>query len=452
MPLKRLALIYTPAKAIAVGLLLALFSWFMAAALEAWFHGNGLKEQLFHPHQGEAALRLLFMGMQLIFLLYIARIIGKYHEQDELLEEALQRAEAEKVRSQEILEAVGDAISMQDLDMKILYQNKAHKEIMGDCVGRYCYEAYQQKDELCEGCHLSQSFLDGEPHRIETSAQTRHGRIYTEIISTPLRDANGDIVAGIEAVRDITQRKQDEMEIQRMNREMARRAEELADANRELESFSYSLSHDLRSYITRISTAEQMLQAGLQTSDPDTAYLIQTIGESCHEMEELIEAMITLSRLSRQEMQWEEVSLSDLVHEVMLHLRQQDLQRNVEFVLPSGVRVHGDRHLLKVALENLLGNAWKYTRAVPVARIEFGVMEQEGKRCYFVRDNGVGFDMAERDKLFIPFQRLQTSKQFPGTGVGLATVQRAIKRHGGEVWGEGEPGGGATFYFTLPER
>ena len=452
MPLKRLAMMYTPAKAIAVGLLLALLSWFMAAAVGAYYRDSDLLHQLFYPDDGDVALRLLFMGIQLIFLLYMARIIGMYHDQGELLEEALQREEAEKLRSQEILEAVGDAISMQGLDLRILYQNQAHKELMGECLGRYCYEAYRQKDAVCGGCHLAQSFLDGKTHRIEASAQTRHGLMFTEIISSPLRDATGKIVAGIEAVRDITDRKRDEMKIQRMNRELELRAQELADANRELESFSYSLSHDLRSYITRISTAQQMLQSRLKPAGKETEFLLQTVDASCRDMEELIEAMTTLSRLSTQEMQWVKVALSDLVHEIMLHLQQQDLDRKVEFSLHPGVTVRGDRHLLKVALENLLGNAWKYTREMEVARIEFGVVEKEGESRYFVRDNGVGFDMTEREKLFRPFQRLQTSRQFPGTGVGLATVQRAIKRHGGEVWGEGEPGKGATFYFTLPEQ
>ncbi|OGU06478.1 MAG: hypothetical protein A2075_07965 [Geobacteraceae bacterium GWC2_58_44] len=445
-------MIYNPAKTVALGLALMLISWLVAAALDAFYQGDDFLDQLLRPDMGDAALRLLFMGIQLIFLLYIARTIGRYHQQDELLEEALQSAEREKLRSQEILEAVGDAISMQDLDLKILYQNQAHKELMGSRLGEYCYKAYQQKDAVCSDCHLVRSFLDGKSHRIEASAQTRHGLKFTEIISSPLRDATGKIVAGIEAVRDITDRKLAEREIQRMNGELELRARELADANRELESFSYSLSHDLRSYITRISTAQQMLVASEKADELDTEYLLQSIDDSCSDMEELIEAMITLSRLSRQEMQWEEVALSDLVHEVMLHLQHQDLHRQLTFSLPDGLTVKGDRHLLKVALENLLGNAWKYTGGVPVARIEFGVAESEGKSCYFVRDNGVGFDMAERDKLFRPFQRLQSSRGFPGTGVGLATVQRVINRHGGEVWGEGEPGKGAVFYFTLPER
>jgi signal transduction histidine kinase len=222
-------------------------------------------------------------------------------------------------------------------------------------------------------------------------------------------------------------------------------------ANRELEAFSYSLSHDLRSYITRICTAQQILAAGEEARDEQTQFLLTAIDDACRGMDELIDSMLTLSRLSTQEMRWEEVSLSDLAQEIFLLLRQQELARQVEFTAAPGVTVQGDRHLLKVALQNLLGNAFKYTRGMPVARIEFGVAEKDGKRCYFVRDNGIGFDMTESGKLFNPFQRLKGAESFPGSGVGLATVQRALKRHGGQVWGEGEPGKGAVFYFTLAE-
>jgi light-regulated signal transduction histidine kinase (bacteriophytochrome) len=133
-------------------------------------------------------------------------------------------------------------------------------------------------------------------------------------------------------------------------------------------------------------------------------------------------------------------------------LRQTDPDRLVEVSVLPGATAQGDPQLLKIVLENLVGNAWKYTRRMPVARIEFGAMEREGEHCYFVRDNGAGFDMARREKLFLPFERLHSAQDFPGNGVGLATVQRAIQRHGGEVWGEGEPEKGACFYFTLEAR
>jgi signal transduction histidine kinase len=451
MSLKRFMSSKSPRSTAATGFVLMLFFWLTAVELDAYYAGSTFLGQLLHPERGALGLRLLCLAIQFLFILYIARLLGKYRRQGELLQKALQLAEVEELRSQEILEAVGDAISIQDLDMKILYQNQMHKQMMGEHVGEYCYAAYQQKDAVCPSCHLSMSFLDGKPHSRETSAQTRDGLKLTEIISTPLRDASGKIVAGIEAVRDVTERKRANMEIQRMNGELELRAQELADANRELESFSYSLSHDLRSYITRISTAQQMLVLGNE-STPEAEFLVQSIDDSCRGMDELIEAMLTLSRLSRREMQWEEVALSEMVQEVALCLQQQELGREVDFTVSPSLKVNADPHLLHVALENLLGNAWKYTRHEPVARIEFGVGERDGRPCYFVKDNGVGFDMAEHEKLFRPFQRLQSARGFAGTGVGLATVQRAIARHGGDVWGEGEPGKGATLYFTLADR
>jgi PAS domain S-box-containing protein len=438
-----------PGSAVTVGIALALFSWVLAAAVDAQFEGAAFVEQLFDPAPGEVVLRLLFTGIQLVFILYIARIMEKNRTQGALLAAALERAETERLRSQEVLESVGDAISIQDTDFKVLYQNQAHKALMGSHTGEYCFNAYQHRDAVCGGCHLAQSYLDGMSHRVEVRAMTEQGPKFTEIISTPLRDANGKIVAGIEAVRDVTDRKRAEVEVQRMNLELEARAQELAEANRELESFSYSLSHDLRAYITRISTAQQVLDMKEDRSDPDTAYLLHTIAEACRGMECLIDAMLTLALLSRQEMQWEELSLGDLARESFLHLKQLDPERQVALAIDREVTVQGDRRLLQVALENLVGNAWKYTRDVAQPVIEFGVAERYGERCYFVKDNGIGFDMAEREKLFRPFERLQNAQRFPGTGVGLATVQRAISRHGGKVWAEAEPGKGATFYFTL---
>jgi len=439
--------------AVLVGVGLMLASWVIDAALDAVYQNDQtFFDEVLRPDLHDIATRLFFMVTQLVFILYIARTMKEYRRQGARLEDALRSAETERSRSLAVLECVGDAISMQDLDLRVLYQNQAHLDLMGAHLGEYCYQAYQQKDAVCPGCHLAQSYLDGLTHKCERSAQTRRGLRFSEIISTPLRDASGRIVAGIEAVRDITERKRAELEIQRMNRELELRALELSEANRELESFGYSLSHDLRSYITRISTSQQIIAQSPQGKDRDLAYPVQAIEDSCRGMEELVVAMLTLSQLSRKEMQWEEVALSELAQELALGLRQQELDRSVEFTIPAGLLVRGDRHLLKVALENLLENAWKYTRGVPVARIELGTGLRGAKRFFYLRDNGVGFDMAERDKLFRPFQRLQSAQGFPGTGVGLATVERAIQRHGGEVWGEGEPGKGATIYFLLPEH
>ncbi|KAF0215615.1 MAG: multi-sensor signal transduction histidine [Geobacteraceae bacterium] len=251
-------------------------------------------------------------------------------------------------------------------------------------------------------------------------------------------------------VRDITARKEVEEEIRKLNEDLERHALELSVANKELEAFSYSVSHDLRTPLTRIYSAGQALQEEYAACLDETGrFFVRTICEASEHMEELIDALMVLSRVTSKEMRDEEVDLSGLAREIAAELQLTQTDRQVEFVLNPGIKANGDEQLLRVALENLLENAWKYTRQVPIARIEFGVIEHHGRKVYFVRDNGAGFDMRDADKLFIPFQRLHHSKDFPGTGVGLATVQRIIYRHCGRVWGEGEVCKGATFYFTL---
>jgi signal transduction histidine kinase len=167
-------------------------------------------------------------------------------------------------------------------------------------------------------------------------------------------------------------------------------------------------------------------------------------------MDELTESMLSLSRVSRGEIEQEITDLSEMARGIVAGLRLSEPERRVDVTITSDLIVTGDRQLLKIALENLLENAWKFTGCCPVGRIEVGEMiKQDGVKVFLVRDNGSGFDMGEADKLFTPFHRLRNAQEFPGTGVGLATVQRIIQRHGGEIDGEGEPGKGATFYFTL---
>ena len=428
--------------------------WEMDSALAALLENKSFSPQI--AHFGSQARALCFWSLVtvtlLFFVLYLSFRSKKAPGAPTVSPGAVLRTRVlERLGAQAVLESVGDAITMQDLDMRILYQNRAHIELMGEHQGEYCYAAYQNQSAVCPGCHLAQSYLDGITRKTEKNSQSSHGLRVSEIISSPLRDASGRIVAGIESVRDITDRTRTGLEVERLNRQFELRALELAEANGELESFSYSLSHDLRSYLTRISTAQQIMDQIPEARERDLEYPLQIIEDSCRGMEELIEAILTLSRLSRETMHREEVSLSEMAREVALLLQHQELSRQVEFSIPSGLLVMGDRHLLRVVLENLLGNSWKYTRGTPAARIELGAGMQDGKEFFFVRDNGIGFDMVERDKLFKPFQRLQSAQGFPGTGVGLATVERAIQRHCGEVWGEGERDKGATIYFTLPQ-
>ncbi len=228
---------------------------------------------------------------------------------------------------------------------------------------------------------------------------------------------------------------------------------EVAAINKELEAFNYSVSHDLRAPLRSIDGFSKALledygDTGATLDDRGKGYL-QRVRASSQHMAQLIDGLLGLSHVTRAEMRYQEVSLTALVNSVAAELQEREPERQVEFDIQDEVAARGDANLLRVVLENLLGNAWKYTKMHPRARIEFGVTEHDGMSTYFVRDDGAGFDMAFVDNLFDTFQRLHSMTEFEGTGIGLATVQRIIHRHGGRVWAEGAVEQGATFYFIL---
>lgn len=274
-----------------------------------------------------------------------------------------------------------------------------------------------------------------------------NGRHYTTI-KFPIVQDGRKLLAGYTI--DVTEQRQAEETTRLLTRDLEQRAMELVVANQELEAFSYSLSHDLRSYLTRISLASESLQDFEGESlGQEGRYCLRTILDSCQSMDDLIATMLTLARVTRQEMQCAEVDMSALAEQIGGELTLAEPDRAFCFTITPGLRVNGDAHLLHVVLENLLGNACKYTKGKPEARIALTASRQDGRLVFAVTDNGTGFDMAEADKLFHPFQRLSSASAFPGFGIGLTTVQRIIQRHGGEIWAESVPGEGATFYFTV---
>jgi signal transduction histidine kinase len=237
-------------------------------------------------------------------------------------------------------------------------------------------------------------------------------------------------------------------------------ARELADAraalvadleqkNREMETFSYTVSHDLRAPLRRIeSFGRALAETQADRLDEEGHRYLARIRSCSQDMAQLIDDVLYLSRVARADLRRQEVDLSALAHAIIERLRETD-DRSVDVRIRPGLVADGDGQLLRIALENLLDNAWKFTRQQPQPRIELGVTHLPGEPAYFVRDNGAGFDMTYAERLFTPFQRLHLSSEFPGTGIGLATVQRIVNRHGGRIWAEGSVGQGATFLFTL---
>jgi PAS domain S-box-containing protein len=279
-------------------------------------------------------------------------------------------------------------------------------------------------------------------------------RFPIEVHAGKIRLGGHDYILGFD--RDITSRKLAEESdrlhlehIRQLNSDLAIQAKEREAANRELETFNYSVSHDLRGPLTRISGYCQLVLDDEDGMKPHLRTYVSRIYESSCWLDEMIDAMLNLSRLSRMDYNPVPVNISLCVEEILREHTLAESERSVESIVTRDVMATGDAGLIKILLGNLIGNAWKYSAGSETARIEFGLLSDGQVPVYFVRDNGVGFDMKDADKLFRVFTRLHDNSRFSGSGIGLAIAQRIIARHGGRIWAEGEPGAGATFFFTL---
>ncbi len=256
--------------------------------------------------------------------------------------------------------------------------------------------------------------------------------------------------SNVELIREVAERKRAEDDIRNLNAQLVQRSAQLEASNKELETFSYSVSHDLRAPLRGIDGFSQAVMDDYDEKLDETGRgYLRRVRAASQRMSKLIDAMLNLARLTRAEIHTQTLDMSAMVHGILEDLQKIEPERNVEYVVKKNLFATADPQLIRAVLENLLGNAWKFTCQQETPRIEFGHEQYKGQAAFFVKDNGVGFDMAYVHKLFGAFQRLHSYTEYPGVGVGLATVHRIIQRHGGQIWAEGAVGEGATFHFTL---
>jgi PAS domain S-box-containing protein len=379
---------------------------------------------------------------------------------------AQRQAEASQRRSEQrfrlLVEAAQEGIWTIDVNNRTTYVNRFLARMLGytvdEMLGKHISEFMDEEGGRTAIRNLAQRSQDvSETHDFKFIHKS--GRpVWVMMSSNPLYDDEGRYTGALAMVADVTRRREAEEQVRQLNSELERRIAErtaqLEFSNRELEAFAYSVAHDLRAPLRSISNFTLALTEDCADKlDATGQDYVNRIRASAKRMAELIDGILALSRVNRTEFEEMDVNLSTLARSITEQLQRWQPQRAVNFRVQEGLVDRGDPHLLRSVLENLLGNAWKFTREQPAAEIEFGVLpaQDDRGRVYFVRDNGAGFDMEFQGKLFGVFQRLHTQQEFEGNGVGLATVQRIIQRHGGRVWGEGQVGRGATFYFTLHE-
>jgi PAS domain S-box-containing protein len=370
----------------------------------------------------------------------------------------LQKEVAERTQQASLLNLTHDTIFVRDMEDKIIYWNRGAQELYGwpaeEAIGRHAHQllhtvfpvasdvilAELLKTERWEG-ELGKTKADGTPVMVASRWSLR-------------RDERGQPAAVLETNNDITERKRREEEIRNLNRELGARTRELEAINKELEAFAYSISHDLRAPLRHIAGYAELLQKNTAAVlDEKGRRYMTTILEAGKRMGNLIDDLLAFSRIGRAEARNTTVRMEEVVEEVLKELQQEMDGHTIAWKIDKLPDLYGDRSMLKLAMVNLISNAVKFTRTRPEAEIEIGCTEgKTDGAVLFIRDNGVGFDMKYSNKLFGVFQRLHPAEAFEGTGIGLATVQRIIHRHGGRIWADAAVDRGATFFFSVPDR
>ena len=369
------------------------------------------------------------------------------------IRDVTERKKADEVRFQlaAIVDSSDDAIIGKDLEGTIRSWNKGAQQVFGyseaDVVGKPISLLLPPGREGEEPAIIERLKRGERVDSFETVRRRKDGQdIDVSVTISPIHDSRGAVIGASKVARDISDRK-------RAQEALARAKEAAETASREFEAFSYSVAHDLRAPLRGIDGFSQaLIEDYSDRLDAEGVRYLGRVRESAQHMAQLIESLLTLANVTQSDIRSEPVDLSELARAAAERLRSTQPDRSVTFVIADGLIRSGDARLLGIVFDNLLGNAWKFTRREPRARIEFGCERNNGCPVFFVRDNGAGFDMAFASKLFGVFQRLHAAGEFEGTGIGLATVERIIRRHQGRIWAKGEVGGGATFFFTLDER
>lgn len=355
-----------------------------------------------------------------------------------------------------IMENTDFHLAYLDTDFNFIKVNSAYARGSGhskeELIGKNHFALFPNKEnqKLFERVRAKGKPVSHKAKPFEYKNQPERGVTYWDWSLNPVKNDSGEVKGLVLSLRNVTEEKRAKEKIKRLNRRLKKQALSLESVNRELEAFNYSISHDLMAPLRRIKGFVQVLKEDCddKLDEQDRDYFGR-ITQSVNHMNRIINDLLRISRINTQKLKHERVNLSQMAREVLESFKKTNSKRKIKFRIEDQLTTRGDRGLLRIVVENLLSNAWKFTRPKETAVIEMGKVKKKGKDVFFIRDNGVGFDRDYAYKLFIPFQRLHSDDRFPGMGVGLGLASRIIHRHGGRIWGESELGKGACFYFTL---